>query len=204
MDLTRWQQLFRNPGIEPATLQERTFLLVRQAIPEENHDSSAAQEAVRTARQDSVSHKDDPVDLVLEATARAVIARNSSNLLEKIGQAGQALSLFDKAVLLAQGREEEWFVRLFRASTFVYLPDFFQKKKIAETDLAWVAETLGNQESLKSLVPVVMFYQGEFVGRQHRDAEAHRLWNRVLADAAAFGLPESIYEVRKARDRLGG
>jgi len=203
IDLVRWQQLFRSPQTVPATPLEKAFLLVRVAIEEENHDSTAARAAVDEARRRPINGQDAPLHLVLEATGRAVIARNSSNILEQLTEITQALFLYDRSVELSRGTKTEWVTRLFRGSAYLYLPDFFQKQQVSQDDLASVAATLQKEEALKSLDPVVLFYLGEHEGRLHHDAEAHRLWQQVLAEAATYDIPASIYEVRKSKDRLG-
>ena len=145
MDLERWQQLFRDPSTVGANPLEQAFLLVRVAIEEENQDSTAARAAIVAAQHRPFEPGEEPLHLVLEATARAVIARNSSNLLEKLSEITQALFLYDRSVERARGTEQEWVTRLFRGSAYLYLPDFFQKQQVSRDDLASVLATLDRE-----------------------------------------------------------
>ncbi len=106
----------------------------------------------------------------------------------------------DKAVKLAGGKPYEWDIHFLRANYYVNLPDFFNKKQIAENDYEFVESEYQKNPSIEGAMGIVYFYLGENEKSKGNIDKALEYWKKSVAMNEKYKVVS--YEARTAKKRL--
>ncbi len=143
---------------------------------------------------------DDPFAMVYLGLGHSLVCRDSTNKLTQYFEINNAISIFDKAVYLAGGRDIEWFVRYMRGNFFMNLPESFNKTKYASDDFEFVLKAYSIDPGLESYMIVTYYYLGELKKSKGDIDKAVDFWNKSVALNQKLKL--NVMDAAKARKEL--
>ncbi len=167
--------------------------------PFDNPEEGASKEVVEYTEKFLKIEPANTLGLIYNGLGHSLISRDSSNVIVKVFEVNKASDVFDQAVKLSKGAENEWYIRFMRANFYVNLPDFFNKMKTAEEDYRFVETYYAANPSIETSMVAAYYYLGEMEKTKGDIDKAVSYWKKStgLQKKLKTSFPEGKYAQKK-------
>jgi tetratricopeptide (TPR) repeat protein len=193
------KKLLNNPDDYYANLAI-AILYENISSSEQNPDATSSENIVKNVEKFLKKEPDNPFAMVYLALGHSLVSRDSDNSIVKIFEVNNAISIFNKAVKEAKDKPIEWFTRYMRANFFMNLPEFFNKRKEAETDFGFVLNEYHTNQSIEGYMVTAYYYLGELQKSKNDTDSALEYWNNSVSLAAKLNYKNK--ESKKAEKEI--